>query len=139
MKIHWPVVRVTDRNHRKLSSVLASPIGQRMPAASDALAAELERALVVASEQIDPCVVTMNSRVRYENVATRRVSEIALVYPWDADPANEQVSVLSPVGTALLGLSMGDLIDWPIPGRPRVRLRLVRVLYQPEAARDSVA
>jgi regulator of nucleoside diphosphate kinase len=58
---------------------------------------------------------------------------VTLVYPRDADPHSNKVSILAPVGAALIGLSVGETIDWPMPNGRRKRLRLEAILYQPEA------
>jgi regulator of nucleoside diphosphate kinase len=98
---------------------------------------ELERAIVVSSALVPADVATMNSRVRYtdeKDVARRTVS---LVYPSEADVAKGRVSVLAPVGTALLGLSEGQSIEWDFPDGSRRRLKLEQVLFQPERLRNS--
>ena len=86
-------------------------------------------AVVVEPTKIPPDVVTMNSRVRFEDLDTG-------VYPKDADVNEGRVSVLAPVGSALLGLSVGQSIQWPLPGEKNRHLRVVSVTYQPEAAGD---
>lgn len=103
----------------------------------DELFEELERAIVVHSERIPHDVVTMHSRFIYidEYVGIRR--EIELVYPDEADPAAGRVSVLAPVGSALLGLAAGRSIDWKYPGGEIHRLRVERVLFQPDPAADD--
>jgi regulator of nucleoside diphosphate kinase len=98
------------------------------------LRAELERAIVVAPEVIPSSVVTMYSQVRYldESAGVRR--QIQIVYPEDADVELGKVSVLAPVGAALLGLEAGQTIDWRFPAGETRRLRVEKVLYQPETS-----
>jgi regulator of nucleoside diphosphate kinase len=93
---------------------------------------ELERAIVVSSLALPPDVVTMNSRVRYcdETADVQRV--VKIVYPRDADAAAGRISVLSPIGTALLGLSAGQSIEWDFPDGSRRTLRVDELLDQPE-------
>ncbi len=79
------------------------------------LMAELERAEIVEPEGIPPTVVTMNSTVRFS-----------------IDGSGGRISVLAPVGSAVLGLSVGDAIDWPRPDGGWNRVRIEEVLYQPE-------
>lgn len=98
------------------------------------LEAELARAIVVPREEIPPDVVTMNSRVLFENETTRERREITLVYPRDADIDAGKISVLVPVGTALLGLRVGQSIDWELPSGEKHRYRVIEVPYQPESA-----
>ena len=102
---------------------------------AEQLEAEVTRARVVAESEVPSGVVTMNSRVRCREESSGREYRFTLVYPHDAG-AEGTVSVLAPAGCALLGLSVGQLIDWPGPeGRP-LRLKLLDVEYQPEAAGD---
>jgi regulator of nucleoside diphosphate kinase len=101
---------------------------------------ELERAIVVSPEAVPPDVVTMNSSVLYtdETAGVRRL--VTIVYPLDAHGNDGRISVLAPVGTALLGLSVGQAIEWQFPDGSRRRLRVENVVSQPErqlhAARD---
>lgn len=97
------------------------------------LEGELARAQSVAPEAVPGDVVTMNSRVRLVDLDSQKESVYTLVYPGDADPANGRVSVLAPVGTALLGNRAGCDIEWVVPAGVR-RLRVQEILFQPEAA-----
>lgn len=97
------------------------------------LAQELERAEVVPSEGIPSDVVTMHSHVLVRDLDSGREAGYTLVFPVDADVNEGKISVLAPIGTALLGYREGDEIEWQVPGGIR-RLKVVRVLYQPEAS-----
>ncbi len=99
------------------------------------LQAELERARVVAPEEVPPDVVTMNSRVTLREAASGEEITCTLVFPGDADMAKGAVSVLAPVGTAILGYREGDTIEWTVPSGPK-RFSIEKILYQPEAAGD---
>jgi regulator of nucleoside diphosphate kinase len=102
----------------------------------DLLREELDRAEVVEPGDVPPDVVTMNSRIRVADEATGEQRELKLVFPAFADAEAGAVSVLAPVGSALLGLRVGAVIEWPVPeGRAR-RLRVLGIEYQPEAAGD---
>jgi regulator of nucleoside diphosphate kinase len=95
---------------------------------------ELSRARVVAPEEMPRDVVTMRSRVRYRDEATGEVLTATLVYPGDEDPALGRISILSPQGSAMIGLRKGDGIRWPaVEGGARA-LTVLDVIYQPEAA-----
>lgn len=96
---------------------------------------ELLRATVVAPAAMPADVVTMNSRVRCQEVLSGREWAVTLVYPRDAGKPGS-VSVLAPVGAALLGLSVGQTIDWPGPNGRTLRLSILEIEYQPEAAGD---
>ena len=99
-----------------------------------ALEAELARADVVDPKDVPPTVVTMNSTVRFRVASSDEEFQMTLVYPKDVDAGGNTVSVTAPVGSALLGLSQGDEIDWPKPGGGELRLRIEEVTYQPERA-----
>ena len=102
-----------------------------------ALRGELERAEVAEPAAMPGDVITMNSvaRVRVDDAELgSHERELALVYPRDADGSAHKVSILAPVGSALLGLRTGDSIDWPMPGGRTARLEVLAIRYQPEAA-----
>lgn len=106
----------------------------RMLKPHDELQRELERAIVVSSEAVPRDVVTMNSRALYVDETTGERRLVQLVYPEEADAGASKVSVLAPVGAALLGLSVGQAIEWDFPDGSRRRLRVEDVSYQPESA-----
>jgi regulator of nucleoside diphosphate kinase len=122
---------VTDLDLTRLRAV----IDQHDVPAAELLDAELHRAVVVPRRAVPPDVVTMNSDVIYQDEATGARRTVRVVYPRDADAGRGWVSVLAPIGSALLGLRVGQHIDWPLPTGPR-RLRVVAVPYQPEASGD---
>jgi len=96
---------------------------------------ELERAMVVDSKDVPPSVVTMNSRVRLRDTDTSEEMIYTLVFPKDADVAAGSISVLAPIGTAILGYRAGDVIEWSVPSGTR-HIAIEEILYQPEAAGD---
>lgn len=116
---------------RRLEALIAGPLGRDSDTA-ELLEEEIARADVRQPEEIPADVVTMNSELVCVD-ATGAERRLRLVYP-DASGAPDSVSVLAPVGAALLGLSAGQSIDWPLPGGRSSRLTVTRVLYQPEAA-----
>lgn len=122
---------VTDLDLQRLRTVLDH---HDVPTA-EALDAELHRAVVVPQREVPADVVTMNSDVLYEDESTGARRTVRVVYPRDADAGRGWVSVLAPIGSALLGLRVGQHIDWNVPAGRR-RLRIVDVPYQPEAAGD---
>lgn len=125
-----PQIYLTQNDLDRLLRLVEAQPGKRF----DQLESELVRANVVPREKIPRDVVTMNSRVVFENETTREQREITLVYPGNADIDAGRVSVLVPVGTALLGLRVGQSIDWELPGGEKQRYRIVEVPFQPEAA-----
>lgn len=99
------------------------------------LEAELQEGKLVDSKEVPPNVVTMNSRVRLVDVDDNQSMVFTLVFPKDADIDAGKLSVLSPIGTAILGFSEGDVIEWRVPAGIR-RIKIEKVFYQPEAAGD---
>ena len=99
-----------------------------------ALQTELERAEVVEPRDVPGDVITMNSTARFRDETGGEERELTLVYPRDADGSPDKVSILAPVGSALLGLRVGDAIEWPVPGGRTIRLSVLSIRYQPEAA-----
>ncbi|GAA3922381.1 nucleoside diphosphate kinase regulator [Luteimonas lutimaris] len=98
------------------------------------LEAEMERADVVEPAQMPGDVISMNSTARFVDESSGEERELTLVYPRDATGEPGRVSILAPVGSALLGLRVGQSIDWPMPGNRTLNLRVLSIKYQPEAA-----
>ena len=113
---------ITDRNHARLTVLQPH----------ERLQSELDRAIVVSSEAVPGDVVTMGSQVRYVDEATGLRRLVQVVYPAEANASAGKVSVLAPVGAALLGLSTGQTIEWDFPDGRR-RLRVEEIVLQPEA------
>lgn len=130
-----PEITVTTLDSDRLLHVVDATLdAPRLGEVGRFLDEELARAAVVAPEVIGPRVATMNSRVEYEDVTTGHRRAVSLVYPWDADPGLGRLSILSPVGVALLGLAEGQELAWQLADGRRRRTRVLRVLFQPEAA-----
>lgn len=96
---------------------------------------ELERGDEVESTEVAPDVVTMNSTVRVTDLDANTTHLYTIVFPADADFEKGRISILSPLGTALLGYRAGDVVTWEMPRGTR-RLRIEELVYQPEAAGD---
>lgn len=120
---------ITDHDLQRLMPV----IDVNDTPAAEALEAELRRATIVAQREVPPDVVTMNRDVEYEDLDSGVRRTVRIVYPKDADARRGWVSVLAPIGSALLGLSVGQEIAWQVPGG-RKRVRVVAVHEPPEAA-----
>lgn len=99
------------------------------------LASELTRAQIVEPSDIPPNVITMNSKVLLRDLDTSEDETYSLVFPGDADVASGAISVLAPIGTGILGYKEGDVVEWPVPAGKR-RIKIEKILYQPEAAGD---
>jgi regulator of nucleoside diphosphate kinase len=96
---------------------------------------ELDRAEIVKPEEIPPDVITMNSTFHLSDLDTGEEVVYTLVFPAKADSTDGKISILAPVGTAVLGYRVGDTVEWKVPGGLK-RLKVKEILYQPEAARD---
>ncbi|TLX58722.1 nucleoside diphosphate kinase regulator [Stutzerimonas nosocomialis] len=125
-----PPITLTHTDLQRLERLLDS-LDDYGPAA-EALEKELARAQILDGSQLPPGVVTMNSRVHCREESSHKDYHLTLVYPQDAGKEGT-VSVLAPVGTALLGLSVGQHIDWATPSGKVLALTLLDVEYQPEA------
>lgn len=126
-----PKIVISSRDLERLEALLESLPGHELPG-RDALEAELARAEILEPQDMPPTVVTMNSTVRFRVESSSKEFHLTLVYPKDADASGGTVSVLAPVGSALLGLSVGNEIEWPKPGGGVLRVRIEEVSYQPE-------
>lgn len=122
---------ITDTDLQRLLPV----VDQHDTLASEALSTELHRARVVGQHSVPADVVTMNSEVVYEDCTKFARRRVRIVYPQHADATNGRISVLAPIGSALLGLRVGQSIAWSVPSGLK-RIRVVEVHYQPEACGD---
>lgn len=130
-----PQIILTSRDLDRLEALLESLPANAFPGRA-ALQAELDRAEIVAPEKVPPSVVTMNSTVRFSIENSGEDFCLTLVYPKDIDGNANRISILAPVGGALLGLSVGDELEWPRPGGGMMKVRVVEIVYQPERAGD---
>lgn len=128
-------IYLTKQDMEKLQSLVETSSG-RDKRFADVLEEELGHAVVMSQKKIPPDVVTMNSRVVVEDENTETRREITLVYPHASNAEAGKISVLAPVGAAVLGLKVGESIEWPLPGQRTTRLRIISVEYQPEASGD---
>ncbi|MCU1718015.1 nucleoside diphosphate kinase regulator [Pseudomonas sp. 5P_3.1_Bac2] len=126
-----PAIIITRLDLQRLEQLL-DELDDYGPAA-EALHAELARAEVVGHDEVPAGVVTMNSRVHCRELGSGKDYHLTLVYPHETGPEGN-VSVLAPVGSALLGLSVGQHIQWTLPNGKVLELELLAVEYQPEAA-----
>jgi regulator of nucleoside diphosphate kinase len=124
-----------QRLHQMIGSLRASlrTVGDPYDSYLRALEDQLARTSVVSSTEVDDDVVTMNSKVCVRAMDTGRCHALTLVYECDCDPFGDKVSVLTPLGASILGARVGDIVEWQVRHVPR-RVRIERILFQPEAA-----
>lgn len=130
----FPPIKVSQLDLQRLESLLnAMPA---LPAELELLQLELERADIVAPEHMPDQVVTMNSRVVFQLGNNHKRFEKVLCYPKDEASSPDHLSVFAPMGSALLGLTVGQSMPWPLPNGRQTDVCLLALLYQPEAAGD---
>lgn len=120
---------MTENDFQKLSAL----VDFADPVTSELLQEELDRASVVSTDQLPADVVTMNSRVEFRDLDSRKSFVMTLVFPEQANIEENKISILAPVGAALIGLKVGQVMSWPVPRGGKKRLQVVSVVYQPEA------
>ena len=126
---------ITEADRAKLEDMIAfkSELSPRDRCEFRALENELERAKIVASGEVPGDVITMNSRAELLDLETGERLDFTIVFPQEADIEEGRISVLAPVGTAMLGYRVGDAFEIPTPSGVR-RLKVAGVSFQPEAA-----
>lgn len=131
-------IYITSHDMQRLRALLVAP---KSAAAYDhehleTLSQELDRAVVVDDAEVPADLITMRTYVRVRDLRSDEHDEYTVVYPWEADIASKRVSILAPLGTALLGYREGDQIAWRMPGGVR-HLRVESVRRQPEESRKD--
>lgn len=126
-----PPITVSRLDLERIEALLESASYKNVPGI-DSLQIELNRANVVEPHEVPRGLVTMNSQVLFRDEELKAEYGLTLVYPGANNPPGA-VSILAPVGSALLGLSVGQSISWQVPGGRELRLRVLDVTYQPEA------
>jgi regulator of nucleoside diphosphate kinase len=131
---------VTAPDHAELSSVIAvtGKLSQRIKWELRLLENELKRARIVAPEDVPPDVITMNSRAELLDLESGECMEFTLVFPADENVNDGKISVLAPLGTAMLGYRTGDEFVWHVPHGLR-RLKVTKLQFQPEASLKKAA
>ncbi len=125
---------VNSRDYTKLTGLISIK-----PGSSDSeyreLSEELKNAVLIEPEKMPPDVITMNSKVRFKDIEESEDYIFSLVYPEDADTSKGKLSILAPIGIALLGYRVGDEVKWKVPAGEKTFL-VEEILYQPEANGD---
>jgi regulator of nucleoside diphosphate kinase len=131
-QVNLPPITISTVDYNRLTRIATAGVNGQRYTVAEMLADELDRAMVAAPGTLRPDVVTMHSEVEYRDEVTGEVRRTTLVYPGEEDFDAGRISVLTPVGAALLGLSEGQSMEWQAPtgGRRKVTVRQVR--FQPE-------
>ena len=132
------VMNAADHEELSCAIVAAGKLNDRARAEITALQRELERAEVVAPDKVPPDVITMNSRAQLLDLDTKERMEFTLVFPAQANIEEGKISILAPLGTAMLGYRVGDEFEWAVPYGYR-RLKVIGIDFQPEADRNQAA
>ncbi|TNV16813.1 nucleoside diphosphate kinase regulator [Buttiauxella sp. B2] len=128
-----PAIIINELDAERIDRLLEQPQFANQPVAM-ALNAELDRAEMRKPADIPADVVTMNSRVKFRDLASKEEHVRTLVYPVNLTDSDNQLSVMAPVGAALLGLRVGAVINWALPNGNQTHLEVLELQYQPEAA-----
>jgi regulator of nucleoside diphosphate kinase len=126
-----PPITLSSLDLDRIETLLAAIPSSVFPNKAQ-LQSELDRAEVLAPEQMPATVVTMNSTVKFSIAETGKEFCLTLVYPRDMDGSADRISIFAPVGSALLGLSVGDALAWPGPGGKSMTVHVTEIIYQPE-------
>lgn len=131
-------VEMTCLDHCRLTALINYAVAEDRLHVPDvkhlsALRQKLESALCRESADISPDVVTMGSTVLFREIDNGECWTFTLCYPEEANIFQDRVSVLAPIGTALLGQRVADRVDWPVPSG-KVQIEIAEIVYQPEAA-----
>lgn len=129
------ITEFDSRRLRELIDVAAEFGDKRTLQYLQELSDELDQADLVRPEEIPDDVITMNSTFRLQNLDNGEEAVYSLVFPADADSLRGKISVLAPIGTAVLGYRVGDTVEWDVPAGLK-RLTVKEIVYQPEAAGD---
>ena len=133
MKQRQIFITAFDKKRLDELVAVAREFGEHARDDLDDLAVELARAKVIEPKKVPASVVTMNSKVIVHDLDTSEDLTYSLAFPNEADIDSGAISVLAPVGTAILGYQEGNVVEWSVPSGKR-RIRIERILYQPEAA-----
>jgi len=123
------IILMTEKDLLRIKHVLSFQNSQEY----ENLDIELDRAKIISDNEVPPDLVTMNSKIKFLNVQDNKEMVITLVYPSDANFSEGKISVLASLGSALIGLRVNQQINWMFPDGKTKSLKILEVLYQPEA------
>ncbi|MYL24155.1 nucleoside diphosphate kinase regulator [Halomonas alkaliantarctica] len=126
-----PAILINRLDAERLQRLI-DDASEKERAVANLLEIELARGEVVDPEDIPGNVVSMNSQIQFTDLTRKRQMIRTLVYPHALDSIADAISVMAPVGAGLIGLKVGDMIDWPVPNHGEVCLRVDAIFWQPE-------
>lgn len=126
-----PAITINRLDAERLQRLIDAASDKDLPVA-ESLEEELTRGEVIDPEDIPEDVVSMNSQVQFTDLTRDRQMIRTLVYPHALAATEDGLSVMAPIGAALLGLRIGDIIDWPLPDGSEIKLRIDAIFWQPE-------
>ena len=127
---------LTELDHIRLTNLIRRSLPADSTDGTDLLVDILDNAELVSPRQVPPDTVTMYSQVMMADCETGTHNKLTLCYPHDAEPAKGFISVLSPIGTSLIGLETGATASWNGPDGKRNTAQVQAILFQPEASGD---
>ncbi len=122
------VILISEKDLLRIKHILSFQNSEEF----EDLELELDRARIISDDMVPPDLVTMNSKVRFLNLQDNKEMIITIVYPSEANFADGKISVLASLGSALIGLKVGQEINWMFPDGKTKTLRILDILYQPE-------
>lgn len=126
-----PSLTISSLDTERIENMLESMSSDVFPG-KDKLEAELARATIVEPKNMPANIVTMNSTVKFKEIHSGKEFSLTLVYPQAVASVENTISILAPIGAAIIGLKEGDQIDWPKAGGGTLSVQIIEVLYQPE-------
>jgi len=124
---------ITTNDYQRLTGLIGfSSLQEEMPESVERLLSKFSTATMLPQDRIVAGVITMNSRVLLRELSQGREATVTVTYPQDANGREGKISVLSPIGTALLGRQVGDEVSWKVPTGIG-RFEVIKIIYQPEA------
>ncbi|MGO3699068.1 MULTISPECIES: nucleoside diphosphate kinase regulator [Halomonas] len=126
-----PPITINRLDAERLQRLIDNATDKELAVAT-LLEEELSRGEVIDPQEIPDNVVSMNSQIRFTDLTRGRQMVRTLVYPHALSTVEDGISVMAPIGAGLIGLKVGDIIDWPLPNNSEVRLRIDAILWQPE-------
>jgi len=126
------VISISEKDYMRIKHLLSFQKTKDF----ENLEIEIERAKIITDDEVSPDLVTMNSKIRFVSLPDDKTMTVTIVYPSDSNFSEGKVSVLAPLGSALIGLRVNQEINWMFPDGKTKTLKILEIIYQPEANQD---